>query len=81
MKRALALTAAALLLALASLAGAETIQKGSVRIAFDGKITPQNLPREGAAPAAGRRPLRRHGLRTPAASGPCRRCRRSRWPS
>jgi hypothetical protein len=50
MKRTLALTLVAALLALASLAGAETIQKGSVRIAFDGKITPQKLPREGVAP-------------------------------
>jgi hypothetical protein len=51
MKRTLALTlAASALLALASLASAETIQKGAVRIAFDGKITPQKLPREGTAP-------------------------------
>jgi hypothetical protein len=50
MKRTLILTLALAGLALASLASAETIQKGSVRIAFDGKITPQKLPREGTAP-------------------------------
>ncbi|HYJ20837.1 MAG TPA: hypothetical protein VEW07_02295 [Solirubrobacterales bacterium] len=50
MKKTLALTAATALLALASLASAETIQKGSLRVAFDGKITPQKLPREGTAP-------------------------------
>jgi hypothetical protein len=52
MKRTLALTTTAALLALASLAGAETIQKGAVRIAFNGKITPQKLPREGMASVA-----------------------------
>ena len=33
-----------------SLAGAETIQRGPVRVALDGKITPQRLPRHGTAP-------------------------------
>lgn len=33
-----------------ALAQAETIQKGNVRVAFDGKITPNKLPREGLAP-------------------------------
>jgi hypothetical protein len=46
-----ALTAAALLLvATVSLAAAETVQKGSVRVAFDGSITPRKLPRTGSAP-------------------------------
>jgi hypothetical protein len=37
-------------LSLAALAQAETIQKGSLRIAFDGQITPAKLPRAGMAP-------------------------------
>jgi hypothetical protein len=40
----------ALLLVGASLAQAETIQKGPLRIAFDGQITPSRLPRAGMAP-------------------------------
>jgi hypothetical protein len=40
----------ALLLLGASLASAETIQKGPLRVAFDGQITPQTLPRAGMAP-------------------------------
>jgi len=40
------------ILALTSLAAAETIQKGNVRVALDGKITPQRLPREGMAPVS-----------------------------
>jgi len=39
-----------LALSLAALAQAETIQKGSLRVAFDGRITPQRLPRQGMAP-------------------------------
>jgi hypothetical protein len=50
MKKALALTLALLTMGAASLATAETIQKGPVRVAFDGKITPTKLPREGTAP-------------------------------
>ena len=50
MKKVLILTLALLTLGATSLATAETIQKGPVRIAFDGKITPQKLPREGMAP-------------------------------
>jgi hypothetical protein len=50
-KKAL-LAVVGLTLALASLASAETIQKGGVRISFDGKISPQKLPREGTAPVA-----------------------------
>jgi hypothetical protein len=33
-----------------ALASAETIQKGNVRVAFNGEITPQRLPRAGSAP-------------------------------
>jgi hypothetical protein len=40
----------ALLLVGTSLAQAETIQKGPLRIAFDGRITPAKLPRAGVAP-------------------------------
>jgi hypothetical protein len=41
---------ALLLLTAASLAGAETIQRGALRVALDGQITPQRLPRQGLAP-------------------------------
>lgn len=51
MSKIAALTATALLvLGAISLAQAETIQKGSVRIALDGAITPTRLPRTGSAP-------------------------------
>lgn len=43
---------ALLLLALASLAYAETIQKQGLRVAFNGEISPKRLPREGTAPVA-----------------------------
>jgi hypothetical protein len=33
-------------------AAAETIQQHGIRVAFDGKITPQKLPRRGTAPVA-----------------------------
>ena len=53
MKGKASLLAMALLcLALASLASAETIQKGNLRISFDGEITPNKLPRKGTAPVA-----------------------------
>jgi hypothetical protein len=39
-------------LALVSVATAETIQKGSLRVAFDGSISPKKLPRHGTAPVA-----------------------------
>lgn len=53
MRRTLALLlSGALLAGVISLASAETIQKGEVRVSFDGKITPQRLPRQGAAPVA-----------------------------
>ncbi|HXV04338.1 MAG TPA: hypothetical protein VFP23_00330 [Solirubrobacterales bacterium] len=50
-KRALAL-AGALLLVSAALATAETSQKGNLRVAVNGKMTPQALPRTGTAPIA-----------------------------
>jgi hypothetical protein len=40
----------ALCLTTASLAHAESVQSGSVRVAFAGKITPHTLPRQGKAP-------------------------------
>jgi hypothetical protein len=39
-------------LGLASAAPAEVVQKGGVRVAFDGSISPQLLPRRGLAPVA-----------------------------
>jgi hypothetical protein len=44
------LASALLALGAVSLASAETIQKGSLRVAFDGQITPKTLPRTGTAP-------------------------------
>ncbi len=41
---------ALLALALASLARAETVQKGSLRVSFEGQIAPHTLPRTGTAP-------------------------------
>ncbi|HXV05706.1 MAG TPA: hypothetical protein VFP23_07400 [Solirubrobacterales bacterium] len=41
---------AALLLTFASLAEAEVSQNGTLRVAFEGKISPRALPRQGAAP-------------------------------
>ncbi|HYJ20841.1 MAG TPA: hypothetical protein VEW07_02315 [Solirubrobacterales bacterium] len=49
MRKKAFLAVALTVLALASLASAETIQKGNLRVAFDGKITPSKLPREGSA--------------------------------
>lgn len=40
----------ALCLATATLARAETVQSGSLRVSFDGKISPHTLPRQGKAP-------------------------------
>lgn len=37
-------------LAFASLADAEVVQNGNVRVVFEGKLTPRTLPRNGAAP-------------------------------
>lgn len=50
MKKLLFLLGALALLTLASLANAETIQKGPIRVAFSGAITPNRLPRDGMAP-------------------------------
>jgi len=44
------LLAALASLVLISLAAAETIQKGNLRVSFDGQITPKKLPRQGTAP-------------------------------
>lgn len=49
---ALALAGALLALALASLAGAEVAQKGTLRVSFTGKFSPVKLPRQGDAPIA-----------------------------
>ena len=52
MKKALALLLCAALLATVAGAAAETIQQHGIRVVFDGKITPQKLPRSGTAPVA-----------------------------
>lgn len=44
------LTAALLVLGLAALAQAEIVQRGHLRVTFEGKLTPRTLPRSGAAP-------------------------------
>lgn len=49
---ALATLAVALLVAFASLAGAEVAQKGNLRVSFAGKFSPTKLPRQGDAPIA-----------------------------
>jgi hypothetical protein len=49
LKTTLAISAL-ILVGAVSLASAETIQKGNVRVAFSGEITPQKLPRAGSAP-------------------------------
>jgi hypothetical protein len=48
--RAASVAAALLLAAAMPLASAETVQKGNVRVAFDGEISPRKLPRTGSAP-------------------------------
>jgi hypothetical protein len=48
--RPILLTAAVLIAALAGLAQAEVIQRGGLRINFDGELTPRALPRSGLAP-------------------------------
>jgi hypothetical protein len=50
MKRFLALLAGLALGLTVPLALAETIQKGGIRVSFDGQIAPQKLPRHGIAP-------------------------------
>lgn len=49
MKRVIA-TVALLALGLTALAQAEILQRGEVRIVFDGRVVPDRLPREGTAP-------------------------------
>lgn len=51
MKRALLILSFAVF-SLTALASAETIQKGAIRIAFDGAIAPTKLPRDGMAPVS-----------------------------
>jgi hypothetical protein len=46
----LAATAMTLFVAIAALAGAEVVQKGDIRVKFEGALTPKSLPRSGAAP-------------------------------
>jgi hypothetical protein len=48
--KALLCLSATLLLTIATLAGAEVIQRGPLRVSFEGQITPHKLPREGVAP-------------------------------
>jgi hypothetical protein len=48
--KALAITTAVAVLALASLASAEVTQKGDLRVSFEGKLSPTTLPRHGLAP-------------------------------
>lgn len=48
--RGVALCVALLALGLASLASAEIVQQGGVRVSFKGEISPRTLPREGDAP-------------------------------
>jgi hypothetical protein len=43
---------AAVLATLVSLAQAETVQRGNLRVSFSGEIQPRTLPRQGAAPIA-----------------------------
>jgi hypothetical protein len=49
-RRAAATAAALCLLTTASLAQAEVTQEGNLRVSFTGRIAPQGLPRQGAAP-------------------------------
>jgi hypothetical protein len=48
--RAIVAVAALALVATASLARAEVIQRGNLRVTFEGEITPRALPRSGTAP-------------------------------
>jgi len=50
MRRLLVGVIALLLLASVSLASAEVVQKGGLRVAFTGKLSPTRLPRSGSAP-------------------------------
>jgi hypothetical protein len=48
--RARLLTKVALFCLLTSLASAEVIQKGNLRVSLKGQVVPKTLPREGSAP-------------------------------
>jgi hypothetical protein len=48
--KAALLLAVFLVLSLVAFASAEVVQKGSLRVAFEGEITPHTLPRRGSAP-------------------------------
>jgi len=51
MKRSFALTVGVVVAALSlSMAHAEVVQRGGLRVSFDGKLTPKALPRHGGAP-------------------------------
>jgi hypothetical protein len=52
MRRLVAIVALTGLLGSTALAGAEIAQKGNLRVAVDGKLSPKRLPREGVAPIA-----------------------------
>jgi hypothetical protein len=52
MRRIIVLVTAAALLAVAVDASAEVAQKGTLRVSFEGKIAPHQLPRQGEAPVA-----------------------------
>lgn len=52
MRKVLVLLVGVALGATVSLATAETIQQGGVRVSFDGQIAPQKLPRHGIAPVS-----------------------------
>src|SRR5215218_7409841 len=49
---AIAVTAAIALVAFSAAAPAEVAQKGSLRVKFDGRLTPTRLPRLGTRPVA-----------------------------
>jgi hypothetical protein len=51
-RRALVVACALALLGLSSLASAEVVQKGHLRVAFSGEFSPRALPRQGTAPIA-----------------------------
>jgi hypothetical protein len=49
-RAALAILAMLAMLGFGALAQAETVQKGNLRVAFEGKLAPKSLPRSGQAP-------------------------------
>src|SRR5258708_2254611 len=46
----IAISSAAVFLALASATGADVVQHGDIRVSFQGRLSPKRLPRSGAAP-------------------------------